>query len=695
MDLEGAPTTSRNPVERLRRRRYEDLDVILAQEKPIPAQVWGRYLDLLSMVGPEQIPLETHQAVLRKSTMTPAEWRKDVYRRLEAKKRPRSPHIHEARYQAVISNIREAGYQPEAEDYHFILEQFAAVGHHVGALQVLQELSHLKLQKTHKTYGLCLMALSHRLTLPIYHTERDRMVQTMTRICLKLVNDMWTNQVPITSFNVDLTLRVLKETMDFQAFQRLLRVAYGIDLAYPDRPPLEYWDKTATADNSASDVQNPPVQQPFSTSALNSTLDFLGRIGNISKLVQAFEVLTTPLPTHAVASPESPYADDADEDFGVNDPFITPYISPHAEPNTTSYQLMIKWLSRANCAPLARHYLLQVMEQDRLVDRHLRGECLLKGKGEILAPHLGITHYMFLSILGEANRNKDLEMLRFVLIKIRTALRRKRVDIEYYTEIQKMWRAEEDAAREGPRDAAPHVDPTLEVSSELAAKSQPSSAESTSAPVSLTAISSRRSSSASSSAPEPLIEVPYQPVPEPELAELFQYRREKIFDVDLHLAILQRDKTQIAQLERRALDTLGRTVQRVKEGLGRRIWSERDVYLRSVDRRTRLSRGTWREIVRFRATRAVTVREEELKVHSYRRPQGQQGHIAAQQGFFTPSDPSWAERLQRRSSPANATQDAVTATASSEIVPLADASSGPSVTTADVEKAAASATASS
>ena len=619
-----------NAVERLRRRKAQDLEVVLERDRSTPAEVWGMYVDLLSVADPQDVPLETHQRVLRKSTLSPAASRADLYRRMEMKKRPRVPHIHEVRYQTIINNMQEAGYEPQVEDYHFVLEQFAAVGHHVGALQVLQEMTHNGLQTTHRTYGLCLMAICHRLSLPVWHLEKERMVEAMSKICHKLVNDMWTEKIPVTSFNVDLTLRILKETTDYEAFEKLLRMAYGIDLSFPDRPPLEFWDRSQRNDASESDVWSPPVQQSFSTSALNTTIDFLGRSGNVSKLIQAFEVLTTPLPTPALANPDSSYADDADEDFGINDPGVAPYTPPHAEPNTTSFSLLIKWLSRHGRAPLARHYLVHVMEQDRLVDRHLRGECLRKRKGEILAPHLGLTQYMFLPILGEANRDGNVEMLRFVLRKIRRALRRKRLDIGFYTTIQRQWDAELQQAAEDAVEAAvashsveTPATPSFPAPTATASKTYPASF-----PESIDTVT----------------RVPYEPVPEPSTPTGPPI---KLFDVSLHLSILRRDLFHLEELEKRAMDTLGRKAQRLKERLGRRIWAEKDVYLRSQGRRLRLSRPFWREKVHFSETRAVPPREQQRMRRHATQVHMQPGAVAAQRGFFTPSSP-WAERLRRR-----------------------------------------------
>ncbi|GJE84639.1 hypothetical protein PsYK624_007150 [Phanerochaete sordida] len=716
IDLGPATRITRgDPVQKLRQRRFDDLDVILAQENPPSGQVWGRYVDLLSAVEPNQIPLETHQQVLRKCTLSPADARKDLYARIVAKKRGRAPHIHEMRYQAIINNMREAGYTPDVEDYHFILEQFAAVGHQVGALQVLQEMKSLKLERNHKTYGFCLMALAHRLTLPIYAAQQHQMVQGISQICVKLVNEMWDDRIPATAFNIDLTLRILKETMDYQAFHKFLRITYGIDLSYPDRPPLEYWDKdpSAAAHDSGAEVRSPPVQHPFSTAALNSTLDFLGRIGNITKLIQAFEVLTTPLPSTAVANPESAYADDADEDFGVHNPLVTPYTPPHVEPNTTTYHLMIKWLSRHGRPVLARHYLVAAMYHDRDVDRHLRGQCLLKPEGEILAPQLGLTEYIFLPIIGIASRDKDAELLRNLRDKLHKALRRKRVDIEYYTEIRRQWRAgvviasmDDGAARaasnegavseavedaevdiastdNGSADAASNASAVSEAVDDSSADVPPEPAPASESEE----LSSSSSDPTTSSAQDHLQEVPYEPVPEfdPE-EEAVQRVRDKPFDIDFHLALLHRDKAELEALERRTTDSLGRKVQRIKERLGRRVWKEKDVYLRTVDTRTRLSRSTWKEIVQFRTTRAVPELGEPT---SRRRAQAPPGFVAAQQGFFTPSS-SWADRLSRPSAPAAEMQDesAATSAASSGIVSPAEASSEPSVTTTDVKDTA-------
>ncbi|KAJ6629194.1 hypothetical protein B0H10DRAFT_2160664 [Mycena sp. CBHHK59/15] len=310
--------------------------------------------------------------------------------------------MYEGRFQAVIRNIRVSGAQPSLDDYNFILEQFAAVGHHFGAMQVYRELTYLGILPRTKTFGLCLQAIAHRIAVT-------------RRMVSDLVNAMKSFNIPFTSVNLDLTLRVLKETTDLEGLEILMKWGYGIDLANPDCPPLEYLAPTSGAD--AQSVVSMPRPQSFSTAALNTTIDTLGRLREISRMVQAFEVLTTPLPQRSQSSTSS-YDEDEDDDYGVLAEPSSTFTPPYASPNTTTYNILLRHVSQAGHAVFARHYLLQAIELDRQ---------------EVPAPHFAINRGTLLSVFGESNRDKNVGLMRWLHLKFPRILSKKRGELKFFT----------------------------------------------------------------------------------------------------------------------------------------------------------------------------------------------------------------------------------------------------------------------
>ncbi|KAL4241508.1 hypothetical protein ABKN59_000212 [Abortiporus biennis] len=565
IDFLQSQVQQKDPQDLVREERLRD--VLFAVEGDVgPGRVWAYYDDLLKVSTFSDIPLEIHQKVLRKCTLPALTMRQHLIERISKGYRFQPGHMYEARLQSVISNIQEAGYTPSIEDYEFILEQFATVGYHLGAIQVLQEITYLGLPKSERTYGFALQALAHRLKLPCAVAKREQLVEDCSKICLKLLNEMWSLNIPITAHNVNLTIRVLKGTLDLQGLERLMKYAYGIDLSYPDRAPVEFWDSGRQAKpQDGGVISSVPGPQPFGTAELNTTIDALGRIGNISKMIQTFEVLTTPLPSSTTTTP--PQFEYDDDDFGENNPSVAPYTAPHAQPNTTTYVFLLRWITEANHSTLARHYLLQAMQLDREADRRVRGDCLRKAENEIPALRFSMNRSMLLSVYGYASRRKDTELLRWLLVKTRRVLRRKRVDIEFYSEIQKKWRQERKAVAEEVEVDGVVVDSSLVSETETSP-----------------AVVEGSSSSSSSSPPT---------------------KRAKLFDIERHLESLRSEVEAIEQLELKMMDGVGRTTQRIKERLGRRVWAGKDIYLHSGSGRDNVSQEDWKRLVNFRTKREV------------------------------------------------------------------------------------------
>jgi hypothetical protein len=490
---------------------------------------------------------------------------------------PRNPHMHEGRFQTIIRTIRSFGMKPTLDDYNFILEQFAAVGYHVGAMHVYKELVRTGLTPRTRTFGLCLQAIAHRLTLPVGRDGRDLLVAQTHKMLEALMGDMQKYNIPATSVNLDMTIRILKETLDYSGFESLMKWTYGIDLANPDCPPLEYQGLTTVGSGLGVDEQSIPIlpaPHPFSTASLNTTIDVLGRLGDVSKLIQAFEVLTQPLPQ---AKQHQFTSFDDDDDFGGADGFVAPkFIPPHASPNTTTYNTLLRHLCQGGHAYLARHYLIEAIRLDRRTDHDLRLAVTAKPISQIFAPHFAINRGTLLSVFGESNRDKNLGLMRWLITKLPRIIRSKKSGLLYFHRVRR-----ERLAQAALRQSKKQISTTASSSMRVAISSSSSSLP--------TPTRSPRSSNVS------VFDLDLDAPPESPSPPATKY-----LDLDVHIQILERDFQELSQFSRHAMDVLGRTTQRVKERLGRRVWSARDIYLRTENSRRMVSRGHWQKIVRFR-----------------------------------------------------------------------------------------------
>lgn len=561
-----ASTSRKDPRDVLKDKLYADLLAVLSTARRSPSRVWGQYLDTLHIVNAKDIPLNVHQSVLRRCVPSTKQLRVSAALRLQAGNDPSTPHQYEMRLQTVVRNIKAAGWEPSLDDFHFILDQFAAVGHHIGAFQVYTELAASAVELSPKTYGLMLQALAHRLVLPCPRWRRPHFVQETTKICRDILAEMQNRKVPMSSVNLDLAIRVLKETADEDGFSHLMRVGYGIDLNFPDHAPVEQLERQEKASANKELLgrgwTNP---QPFSTATLNTTIDMLGRFGNISKLVQTFEVLTQPLPGQA-SQHFSRSFDEEEEDFGEPSPVATQLSQiPHASPNTTSYNLLLKHVSRIGHVHLARHYLQQAYSLDRQTDRMIRSQMTHLPDNEVLAPHFAVNKGTLLPVFGLANRGKDMELMKWVGWVVRQTLRRKMNDIIYYSAIA---------------DALPPRQSVADDSQPLISSSSGSRSQ----------VLKKPKENPAAAVFNVNLDAPWVPTPPPK----------KVFDIHFHIQLLRRDHEQISSFIRHVSDITSRTAQRIKERLGRRVWAGKDIFLHSDGQRQIVSRPTWTNIVRYK-----------------------------------------------------------------------------------------------
>ena len=640
-----APAPDPSPTELLVAAKTRDLLGSLERGDSNPSRPWGHYVDLLNYMGLEKLPLELHQLVLRKCVPPASSIRAASARENRARYYPHAPHAYEHRLQTVMKNIRSAGWRAELDDYHFILEQFAAVGHHIGSRRILQEMAYVGIEPQPKTYSLCLQALAHRLTLPYSKVKYPTLVDEMTKMARELIRDMRTRKVPFTSVNLDLAIRILRETVDEKGFDELIKFSYGIDLAYPDCLPLEVIEQqTSPKDESSSlEILQPPWHplQPLSTPALNVILDMLGRTGRISKMVQAFEVLSQPIPKFG-QSPTSLF--DEDEDYYPINPPSSPepiHPPPFAPPNTTTFQFLIKHAARAGHAVFARHYLVQAMRLDREADVRLKHNVRTLPVHEISPPSVAVNRNMFLSVFALSNLEKRVQLMRWTLRMIRRTLRRKRKDLHWYA-YKKSIRYVQGAALGSGVSSGVMESRKASVSVESQALSPVTDVVQETSTSSSTDWSSNSNVLDEASAPTPLNFSPSNvsidplaestgpartsyPSPLPTLtpsttpssehpggtseSSIFdlninsEYSHSpplpRVFDIGAHIYLLRRDIGQLERLDTEVEAVLGRTVHRIKERLGRRVWSGKNIWLAHGQARIPATKEFWKESVNF------------------------------------------------------------------------------------------------
>jgi hypothetical protein len=531
---------------------------------------------LLESAGYQRLPLELHQEVLRKCTPHFQKLRQAINKRMSAGNIPLSPHLHENRFLTVIRNIRAAGHIPDLEDYNFILSQFAATGHYHGSRNVYNEILQLGHIPTAKTVGLCYQSIAHRFTLPMNEEQRMEVVADAREFFSKLMADTEEHKIPLTSANMDLSLRILKESLDLEGLESLLRTSYGVDLSYPDRLPLDILEQANITDSR--------FPLPFSLSALNTTLEILGRLGNISKMVQTFEVLTQPLPR---AQDHFFSSFDEDEDDGGAVSTSKPTHTPsYVIPNTTTYTILLRHLCKANHATLARHYVLESIWLAKEVDLKLRRELQRRPShidlAKLESPRFAISKSIIMPVLGYTNRRKNLSLMKWLSRKLPKIVKRKESDLEFYTAARDRLRAYRELEANKAR-------------AKLTASGGAAAESSSTSPLEL------------SQPPEPVVR-PLEPLdldvsstepPKPTIR--------KPLNLSHHIRIIDQDYRELRSLSEYLDDLVGRTEQRVKERMGRRVWAGKNVYLVGQRERKVVSREDWAKNVKFKPRRGTLV----------------------------------------------------------------------------------------
>lgn len=571
--------------------KWEILLDSLSRDRANPNRVWEAYCDVGSLVGFEKIPLRIHQQTLRRAVPPKERLGSIIANRFQAERKPSVPHLYEGRLQTIIRNIRESGFQPGLEDYHFILAQFAAVAYPDGCRAVFRELVYRQNHRpSYKTYGLCLQAIAHRLTLPCPYRYRKDLLSYASRMCFELLDDMRTRGVALTSVNFDLTHRIFKATENWTIYEHLLKMGYGIDLANPDRLALEIQGQTLVqiSPSPSAPVESSELSQeykpiPFNTAALNTLIDALGSRGEVSRMVTAFEVLTNPLPN---MSSEVQWPDDDEDD----PPFYhlnarTSHVYPTAKPNTKTFIFLIRHMAKARQNVFVRHYLNLAFEMDRSENFRLRNELMSGRLNHIEAPRLAITRAMLLPFHGLGNRMRHRPSLRWAYWMTRQAIHDKEENLKFYAE----WREKYQPAESPDEDSSSGFsgyegDSECQTEDKLKSLSQ----------------SDKTILDNQTLGVPPILRIDFDtPATEKEASEANSDFIKKPFQIDLHIALLERNIQELEELRDRTRNALKRSTHRLKEKLGRRVWSVKDIFLTSKGQRVHLDRREWIKAVGF------------------------------------------------------------------------------------------------
>lgn len=550
-----------------------------AIRKQRSSAVWLHYANLIDTRSGDGVPLDIHRAVLRACAPPPASLRAWSARRQAADKDTTTnpTRVYETRFRAVLRNIRARGSVPALDDYHVILAQFAAVGNDVGAVAVFRELLSQGVSPSSRTYGLVLRAVAHGLTLPDPEDARSLRIQRARETQSMLLSDMQARGKHLRTVNFDLMLRVLKEVNDPVAFTRLLRWGYGIDLDNPDCLAPEY--QAPTTEELSDRTRLAPHR--FSTALLNTTIDLLGRSGDVSRMVAAFEVLTRPLPARAPAFYASSFDDE--DDFGPassSQPPAPPRV-PCPRPNTTTYTLLVRHTARAQYAHLAKHYVQEALAIDVSYLNLVRSR-LKQGHvpSEFRAPRVSATRDLLYAAFGHANRSKDSPLGRWVHSAMAKVIKRKEYAAKWFTEFKERVEADGDKWRAREKKVAKMQETKKERRAARDVAARAKAAEVADAATAATASTSTSAASSSRATPS-------------------AYNPDKRLDLDVQIGMLERELQELKPAYEHVGASVDRVRSRILERGGRRVWDGKDVFVRDANRRVVLSKERWTATVKF------------------------------------------------------------------------------------------------
>ncbi|KAF9036114.1 hypothetical protein BDZ89DRAFT_1157670 [Hymenopellis radicata] len=515
-----------------------------------PTSIYNTYTSACIALTPTGIPLHIHQLALRKVTPVEKELKEGSVRRPK-QSGPRVAFSGEDRLRVVVRNIRAARAAQGSDDtewsavddFNHILRQFAAVGNHLGCLSILSEMANSAILPSRSSIGYTLQAIANRLALPSRVKLREARQTAAKRSFQTVLVMMRERKELVTSMNWDLLMRVAASLCNDRQFKWLLKWGYRIDLQAPDRPVLEKPEVGLLV----------PPDRPlhFSVASLNALLEWLSRRGDAGKLVSAFEVLTS-----EVKGIEA-YDDQDDDEWGEQS--LDGWAYPSTQPNTASYNILLRGVCHFGHTVLARHYLYAAYRLER-TQMHARRKKLGE---DTPAPTFNVNRDMILSVFGLANRRKHTALMVWLDQRlIPGVLKRKRA------EVRKIERTK--ALKPGtfvPRQPVKGVEAGLAYSPEVKKENF-------------------------------LQRVGLVP-PTVDTSPLPPTQHQKFLNASLHIKLLKRDISEIETLRAHIRVIIERTRQRTKEYLGRRVWAAKPIYIPLLRRRTAVPRNLWRNIVSF------------------------------------------------------------------------------------------------
>lgn len=349
--------------------------------------------------------------------------------------------------------MKVGGAWPDIDDYHIVLSHYAAAGHYRGAIRLLAEMEDSGIGPTEESFNFCFKAIAYHCRMPIVRIRHEQRKKDVLEAFGKLTERLEASGMGLTPGALRTMIHIHSLVMDVDGLEKTLRFGFGVDLANPDHHPPEFLERMQSQAEQAALAGKPsPVTPSISTSVLNAIILLLGETGKISKMITAFEVITSPLPlpsTRASTTSSSAFDEEEDDDPVYHDHLhplypslplanLTPLSVPR--PNSFTYELLITYASERMRKLTGLHYLRVAMKHDRETDQELR-RGLEAPSGPIHKPAVAVSQGMFRRIVGLIHRykycRKDERHARTLVQMAKDVEQWKQADLQYYTALDR------------------------------------------------------------------------------------------------------------------------------------------------------------------------------------------------------------------------------------------------------------------
>lgn len=424
--------------------KFKKLIETLKDPHASPEDVFGRYT-LARAASRDALPYAVHAIALRRcvppiNAMKYRLWADDQPKRLTTEM---VLHPFKDRFGLILDSMKKSGCTPDVSDYNFILKQFVATRQPSRGLRLLKVMKRHGHAYNEESIGLLYRALSGYIDLPTPKHKQQWKVPSALKLLgeityrAKAIGCQWTEEA------LDAMTRVHALKNDWNGMESVLKLGFGVDLANPDRHPPEFVERMAALAAKAKAAGTKAPQTPsFTTPQLNAILTTLGQRGDISKMITAFAVITSPMPLPSKPSADADnYGFDSTEDYepvyhdhlrlSPNSP-LTPQMltSRHTpNPNTKTYVILIENAIKHRNMVVARHFLRAAMAEEREQNLLLRKTPL----NRIRAPRCSVSAEMF-GPLAAVTRRPDKEASRWLRLQMDQALAQKKELIQWASE---------------------------------------------------------------------------------------------------------------------------------------------------------------------------------------------------------------------------------------------------------------------